>query len=76
MTHIENTDNWVANEGCFIIRKADGFTMGEDICLGSSDNIENYEDKPYTQEEYDAFYEKYGHDHRKINDAENGETNN
>ena len=56
-----NTERTVykAEEGCFIVRKADGFIMGESIDLGSADSIENYEDKPYTQEEYDDFCKKY-----------------
>lgn len=60
MKHIENTSIYKANEGCFIVRKADGFIMGEDINLGSSDSIDNYEDKEYTDEEYNEFYESLG----------------
>lgn len=57
MTQIEQSSNYKAAEGCFIVRKADGFIMGEDIDLGSADSIDNYEDKPYTEEERKAFYE-------------------
>lgn len=60
MEHIENTSIYKADEGCFIVRKADGFIMGEDIDLGSSDSIDNYEDKEYTDEEYNEFYESLG----------------
>lgn len=45
-----------AEEGCFIIRKEDGFIMGEDICLGGSDVVDNYIDYIYTPEEYEEFY--------------------
>ena len=45
-----------AEEGCFIIRKADGFIMGEDICLGGDDVVDNYTDYIYTPEEYEEFY--------------------
>ena len=60
MKNIENTNIYEADTSCFIVRKSDGFVMGESIDLGSADNIDNYEDKEYTQEEYDAFLEKYG----------------
>ena len=60
MTQIEQSSNYKAAEGCFIVRKADGFIMGEDIDLGSADSIDNYEDKPYTEEERKAFYESIG----------------
>lgn len=45
-----------AEEGCFIVRKEDGFIMGEDICLGGDDVVENYFDYIYTPEEYEEFY--------------------
>ena len=60
MKHIENTSIYKAEEGCFIVRKADGFIMGEDIDLGSADNIDNYKDDQYTEESYKAFYESIG----------------
>lgn len=49
-----------AADGCFIVRKADDFIMGKSISLGSSDNIDNYEDRPYTEESYREFYESIG----------------
>ena len=55
-----NGNLYTADEGNFIIRKSDGFVMGTEIDLGSADNIDNYEEKPYTQEEYKEFCEKYG----------------
>ena len=45
-----------AEEGCFIVRKFDGFIMGEDICLGGDDVADNYQDYKYTEEEYEEFY--------------------
>ena len=60
MKNIENTNIYEADASCFIVRKSDGFVMGESIDLGSADSIDNYEDREYTQEEYDAFNEKYG----------------
>ncbi len=56
----QNGINYTADEGNFIVRKQDGFIMGEDICLGSADSIDNYEEQPYTEESYEAFYESIG----------------
>ena len=60
MKHIENTSIYIADEGCFIVRKADNFIMGETIDLGSEDDINNYIDEPYTKESYKEFNDKYG----------------
>ena len=62
MKHIENTNIYKADEGCFIVRKEDNFIMGEYIDLGSADNIDNYKDEPYTEEEYKEFYKSIGID--------------
>jgi hypothetical protein len=51
---------YTADEGNFIVRKSDGKIMGENIDLGSADSIDNYEERPYTQEEYDDFCKTYG----------------
>lgn len=47
-----------AEEGKFIIRKSDNVIMGEDICLGDEDTIDNYKEKVYTKKAYKEFYEK------------------
>ena len=60
MTQIEQSSNYKAAEGCFIVRKADGFIMGEEIDLGSADSIDNYEDKAFTEEERKAFFDSLG----------------
>lgn len=49
-----------ADEGKFIIRKVDDFIMGESICLGDADTIDNYEEAEYTEESYKEFYESIG----------------
>ena len=44
---IQNKDiqtQWFADEGKTFIRKADGFDMGEEMCLGDTDHIDNYEE--------------------------------
>lgn len=52
--------NYHAAKGKFIVRKADGKIMGEDICLGSADVIGNYKEEAYTDESYRQFYESIG----------------
>lgn len=65
-----------ADEGCFIVRNEDNYIMGEDICLGSADSIENYHDEKYNEEGYKAFYEGIGIDVGKKNEMKNGRTEN
>ena len=60
-----------ADEGCFIVRNEDNYIMGEDICLGSADSIENYHDEKYNDEGYKAFYEGIGIDLEERNNARN-----
>jgi len=60
-----------ADEGCFIVRNNDNYIMGEDICLGSADSIENYHDEKYNDESYKAFYESIGIDIEKRNNVRN-----
>ena len=42
MTHKENTNYYLADEGKIFIRKSDGLIMGEELALGVNDNIDNY----------------------------------
>ena len=56
----KNRRIYTADEGNFIVRKADKFIMGEEIDLGSVDNIDNYEEQPYTEESYKTFYKSIG----------------
>lgn len=72
MTQIEQSSNYKAAEGCFIVRKSDGFIMGEEIDLGSADSIDNYEDKEYTEESYNAFYESIGMESPKKREEQKG----
>ena len=55
-----NEHFYEADDGCFIVRKEDNFIMGEGIDLGLTDSIDNYEDVPYTEESYKAFYISIG----------------
>ena len=56
----QNGNIYIADEGKLIVRKSDDFIMGPDIDLGSADNINNYEERDFTQEEIDAFFESVG----------------
>lgn len=56
----QNKNHYVAKDGNFIVRKKDNFIMGKDIYLGENDSIDNYTEKPYTEESYAEFYKKYG----------------
>lgn len=73
MIHIENTNIYKAEKGCFIVRKVDGFIMGESIDLGSADSIDNYEDKAYTEESYREFYISLGYREYEIPSLDDNE---
>lgn len=62
-----------ANEGCFIMRKSDNFIMGESICLGDADSIDNYDDIEYTEESYEEFYRSIGMESPKVKDDNKGD---
>lgn len=47
---------YYAHEGNLIVRKRDGFVMGDCICLGSADHIENYAEEAFSEEDLRAFY--------------------
>lgn len=65
--------NYIADEGCLIVRKEDDFIMGDGISLGDADSIDNYEEREFSEEEIDAFYESIGEVREKdINDVEDG----
>lgn len=56
----KNDNIYTADEGKLIVRKADGFIMGDAIDLGSADSIENYEERAFSEEEIKAFWESLG----------------
>ena len=51
---------YTAEEGQWIVRLSDNKVMGVSIDLGSADSIENYTERPYTDDEYKAFCQEYG----------------
>lgn len=60
MTHQDGTSLYKADDGKMIVRKSDGFIMGDSIDLGISDSIDNYEEREFTEEERAAFWESIG----------------
>ena len=56
----KNIFTYWADEGNFIVRKSDGQIMGDVICLGESDDIGNYEDRPFTEESRAEFFKSIG----------------
>ena len=58
-----------ADNGKFIVRKSDSFIMGEAICLGDADIIDNYTEVEYTEESYKEFYESIGEPKKKKKEA-------
>ena len=60
MTHEENTNLYLADDGKMFVRKSDGFIMGDGIDMGVNDSIDNYEEREFTEEERAAFWASIG----------------
>lgn len=58
MTH--NGNIYTADNGKLIVRKDDDFVMGESIDLGSDDNIKNYTERAFTEEEIAQLHKEWG----------------
>lgn len=56
----QNENIYTADEGKWFVRKTDSFVMGKVLDMGNTDSIDNYDEVEYTEEEYEAFCEKYG----------------
>lgn len=59
----ENNMYYAEDEKSLIVRKKDQFIMGPVIDLGETDQIENYKEKSFSDEELRAFYESIGKDY-------------
>lgn len=64
---------YYAEEGKLIVRKADDFIMGDAICLGEYDSIDNYVEQDFTEEEIKAFFESLDLPYNKKEVVENNE---
>ena len=56
----QDNNKYYANDGKLIVRKEDDFIMGDAIDLGSADSIDNYEERAFSEEEINAFWESLG----------------
>lgn len=71
MKHRDNTRFYEADIGKMIVRKSDSVVMGDGICLGDSDDISNYEEREFTDEQRAAFFKGIGMEDpkKRISDA-------
>ena len=60
MKHNENSRLYEADDGKMFVRKSDGKTMGDGVCLGDSDDISNYEEREFTEEQRAQFFAEIG----------------
>lgn len=60
MKHKEDSRNYLAEEGKLIVRISDGKIMGDEISLGTEDDISNYEERDFTKDQIDEFFESVG----------------
>lgn len=49
-----------ADEGLVLVRRSDGFVMGDALDLGVADSIDNYEERSLTEEELSAYMASTG----------------
>lgn len=60
MKHRENSRIYEADDGKMLARKSDGKIIGDGICLGDSDDISNYEEREFTEEQRAQFFKDVG----------------
>jgi hypothetical protein len=60
MKHVEQSRLYEADDGKMIVRKSDSFVMGDMIDLGVDDDIGNYEEREFTDEERMEFFKDAG----------------
>ena len=75
MKHNENSRFYEADDGKLIVRISDGKIMGDGICLGDNDSIDNYEEREFTADERAAFWESIGMGDPKIKSESPKRTN-
>ena len=51
MKHNENSRLYEADDGKMLVRTSDGKVIGDGICLGDNDDIGNYEEREFTEEQ-------------------------
>lgn len=60
MKHAEGTRMYKADDGKMIVRVADGKVVGDDLWLGVNDNIANYREDAFTEEQRAQFFKGIG----------------
>lgn len=50
---------YTADAGKLIVRKVDDFVMGDIIDLGTEDDIANYEERAFSEEEIAEFFKQF-----------------
>lgn len=52
-------NKWKAQDGYFFVRVSDNMVMGDLLFLAEDDSISNYIERPFTEQEREAFEAKY-----------------
>lgn len=60
MKHNENSRMYKADNGKMLVRVSDGKVIGDGICLGDNDDIGNYEEREFTEEQRAQFFKDIG----------------
>ena len=60
MKHKENSRTYKADDGKMLVRKSDSKVIGDGICLGDNDDIGNYEEREFGDEQRAQFFKDIG----------------
>lgn len=60
MKHREISRTYEADDGKMLVRVSDGKVIGDGICLGDNDDIGNYEEREFTEEQRAQFFKDIG----------------
>lgn len=60
MKHNENSRMYEAADDKMLVRVSDGKVIGDGICLGDNDNIGNYEEREFTDQQREQFFKDIG----------------
>lgn len=60
MKHREISRTYEADDGKMLVRVSDGKVVGDGICLGDNDDIGNYEEREFTEEQRAQFFKDIG----------------
>lgn len=60
MKHNENSRMYEADDSKMLVRISDGKVIGDGICLGDNDDISNYEEREFNDEQRAQFFKDIG----------------